>query len=405
MSVTARLDPRHLFPMKTMNDTLNEVARDVRADTSGKRRPSASNMQRLKDCPGSWAAQEGLADEPSFDSERGTRVHAALAKQDENRRIDESQCDDAEEIEIAERLAKKEALLVERWAIGLEGLADMEFSHMPSVSGQAENVFRECRMWLEQDGVKRFSGQADAIFLAGTHTLIIDYKTGWGEVEESPSNLQLRALAVLAYATWGACTITVAIITPNGDPQMCRYTAADLERSEKEILAIIAAAEAPDAPRIPSEDACRYCRAKGTAHCPESLAVLPAVIQAGEGEIVDVRQMVRLWEIGKVAMQIIKANEARLKALPLEVLQAEGVTLKPGNKVRQIKDAGAAWVAALPIIPKADFLRCMEVGISDLEKAHKSATGLKGNAAADDFAARFGHLITTTQNSPSLVRA
>ena len=117
------------------------------------------------------------------------------------------------------------------------------------------------------------SGTVD-IQIYGTDVLeIVDYKDGMGAVQaEGNAQLELYAVGALANADepypWKRVRMT--IIQPKmvlrGQPQITSH-----EVDISEILAIVdrlviegAAVDAPDAPLVPGESQCKFCKAKGS---------------------------------------------------------------------------------------------------------------------------------------------
>lgn len=199
--------------------------------------PSASGLERIALCPGSWRLESLCPrDEGGEDAASGTRIHAFLAGED----IELSD----DELNLAKKCVNQAALLIQ---------PDFEKSV-------------EQRLWYRNaEGERLFSGQSDVIARKDDVALVIDYKTGRGEVSASSENLQLRGLAVLVKhnCPW-VQRVSVAIIQPlaRKEPVVCEYGLEELEQAEKQILSILEDARKSDAPLVPSESACKYCRAK-----------------------------------------------------------------------------------------------------------------------------------------------
>jgi hypothetical protein len=205
--------------------------------------PSASGIERLALCPGSFRLEQGQPDTASAESESGTRIHAWLAGEWNGTLSDD-------EMEIAVMCQSLSVRVTEQWEA------------MHGINGDA-GFMVETRLWLLNRGNQVMSGQADRIALMPPHGLVLDFKTGRGEVQDPRENLQLRALAVLAAETCELETVTVAIIQPlaTSEPALCRYDHAALEVARREILSILSIARNPDAPLIPGDRQCKYCRA------------------------------------------------------------------------------------------------------------------------------------------------
>ncbi len=138
------------------------------------------------------------------------------------------------------------------------------------IDGNQTQLFREKRLWLER-GKYKHSGKPDCVVISGRRALLIDFKCGRNEIEESPSNLQLRDLAVLIAAYYNVGEVTVCIIQPlvSAKPALCVYTIADIVRAKDEMWARIIASHAPDAKRTPGAGQCQYCRAAHWGKCAE----------------------------------------------------------------------------------------------------------------------------------------
>ncbi|NBW16548.1 MAG: DUF2800 domain-containing protein [Caulobacteraceae bacterium] len=215
--------------------------------------PSASNAHRYAACPGSHRACIGLPDTTSEDAARGDRIHAWLEGM-ANGTIPPPLAG-PEEQDVAERcLWQSEKLIAQH--VGLE-----------------RDRLVESRIW---DPSRTWSGKADLVVIDNRNTaLVIDYKTGRGDVEEAVGNLQLRALAALVAIHYMVDVVTVAIVQPlAGPPSVCRYEAWDLLKAAAEIDEIMGKANATNQPRNPGPW-CQYCRAAGTDRCPESQRNLP----------------------------------------------------------------------------------------------------------------------------------
>ena len=204
---------------------------------------SAAEADRL--CPGRFLAQRGLPEAPSALSGRGDRIHAALAAQTPDGLSVEEQgvYQDCQRMELA--------------------MAEEMFgAELPQ-----SKLFREQRYWVRLQENRSHSGQADLVRRLGPRAIIVDYKTGFLEVAESPTNEQLRDLAVLVRGGLpGVTDIAVAIIQPtiSKKPSVCLYTSPDIDRAEREMFARILASHNPLSPRVAGEVQCNkhYCRAK-----------------------------------------------------------------------------------------------------------------------------------------------
>lgn len=134
-------------------------------------------------------------------------------------------------------------------------------------------VYREQRIWVKfmvKGKIYEHSGEPDVVYCSGAKALILDYKTGTGEVEDASSNLQLRDLACLFRGDQMAKKQIVvecgtAIIQPlsTQSPVVCAYKEPDLDRAAREMMERVVRSNDPQSPRVPGDHQCRFCRATG----------------------------------------------------------------------------------------------------------------------------------------------
>lgn len=131
-------------------------------------------------------------------------------------------------------------------------------------------------------------GTGDAVILRDDAVEIRDLKYGKGKRVRAKDNRQLRiyALGALRLAEslgYEPKTVTVGIHQPrieDPDPEASeyRYTVGELLAFGEEVRVAAAATEPVDAPLVPGEEQCRWCRAKAT--CPAIADVVVAGVPA-----------------------------------------------------------------------------------------------------------------------------
>lgn len=347
--------------------------------------PSASSMERYLLCPGSYAAERGLPDTTSADSETGNRIHAALAGETVTPPLTD---DEERTMEACRRQAD-----------------DLITEIIPN----NDAIHEEKRLWFGN----QWSGKpdvvaVDCIFAEG---LVIDYKTGRGEVAKADGNMQLRALAVLVADEHKLERVTVAVVQPlAGPPSVCLYSAGDLKVAQKEIAGIIDSIHKTNAPRIPSTKACQYCKAKGTERCPESIAVVEAlpleISRDGNTLVITPGQMSELLEKLPMVEGIIESIRAKAKRM----LQADpnavpGWTLKPGAERETITDPTTVFNRASAAgVNSEAFMACVSVTKTKLKDAVKAATQDKGKALDARMESILAGCTETKQAAPSLAK-
>ena len=349
--------------------------------------PSASSMERYMLCPGSYAAEQGQPDETSEDAEIGNRIHAALAGET-----------------VTPPLTDDEERTMEACKAQANALLDAIVPHR-------DEMQIERRYWWGQ----QWSGKPDvvAIDTLQGHALVLDYKTGRGEVASAEGNMQLRALAVLVAVKHQLHKVMVAIVQPlAGAASVCVYTPKDLSRATQEALAILTAIHQPDAPRRPSAKACRYCKAKAT--CPEAreasvalpLANIPegttasAIAATLTGETLG-----EFLKRAEFATKVIEAcrDEAKRRLEAGEVVL--GWQLKPGSVRETITDPAKVFTRFAELGGTQDkFLPCVSVTKGKLKDALKATTGAKGKALDEQLGAMLDGCTESKPTSLSLTR-
>lgn len=346
--------------------------------------PSASGFERLYLCRGSWNLEKDLPPERQTDDAYiGNLIHDALAK-DNYSKLDDDDKD------MAERCERQRAALAKAMGFDEENITPIY----------------EQRLWLMDDKLKPvLSGQFDYVLIQGERALLVDYKTGRGDVPESASNWQLRVGAVLLRDHFNVTSVTVAIVQPwvSSTPDVCEYGEEDLEKSRALIFEIVAESRRTDAPRTPSLEACKYCRAK--AVCPEAqgnvmaMAAVPSDIIAR----MDGDRLAVLLDKKPLVQKILDAIEAEAKRRLMEdSTSVHGWRLKVGAERRTITNAQAAFQRAG--IPAEKFADCCTVKIAQLESAFAEARGIKKKDAKAALAEALGDVIEVKQSAPTLER-
>jgi Protein of unknown function (DUF2800) len=225
---------------------------------------TASNLFRRALCPGSARLEAGLPDEESEQSREGTLLHDYAAHPEYDRAMLKPNQRDL--LELADTLTKT---AIDRVETGIGEL------------GKPVHDYKE-----RYYGTEVISGTPDRVLYYPETILVIDRKFGYGIVERADLNLQLRVYAVLTWVS-NYKDVYVAIVQPRASYDeritIARYTSEDVEDARQQILSILTAAQSPDAPLVPGEEQCRYCKAKLT--CPafrEAIQRAPALMSVDD---------------------------------------------------------------------------------------------------------------------------
>jgi hypothetical protein len=352
-----------------------------------KNKPSASSMERYALCPGSWAAEQGIPDSTTDDAATGNRIHAWLAGETVEPPLT------ADETSVVEKCRWQEDLL------------------LSTVLPHRDEMIREQRYWMGD----AWSGKPDLVAIDSImgEALVIDHKTGRGDVTPAEGNLQLRALAVLVNEKHGLTKITVAIIQPlAGAPSVCEYSHDDLIKACAEIGSIIDRINAPNAPRVPSAEACKYCKAK--PYCVEAReqAVSLPVTAMPTGTTPDAiaatltsQTLAEFLERADFASRVIDACKAEAKRRLESGDVVPGWTLKPGSERETITDATTVYNRASALGVNADaFMPCVLITKGKLKDALKTATGDKGKALEARMDSLLAGCVEVKQSAATLTR-
>lgn len=310
--------------------------------------PSASGLQRIIACPGSWLAEQACPElEESEAAAAGTRLHKHLE--------DGSVPEDADEREAVE------------WCREME----MGLAHELCPTELPLQVVREQRLW---DDCQRFSGQADVVYLSEAAALVMDYKFGRIAVESAELNAQLYALALLVFDNYSAVQVVYAgILQPyvsRQRPQVMRIAREDVPQLRSYLYGQLSNALVPGAKLCPGEAQCRYCRA--AASCPAlALQVREAsAVELTRWEQWSLEDRRKAWDAARLAKKYVEAIERKVRADLEAGVELPGLELAPGKAAFTVNDVGGAFATlnAMLDISGEEFVRCCKVGISELDK-------------------------------------
>ena len=360
--------------------------------------PSASHMERIMLCPGSWRAQQGLADEPREDAVVGRRVHQWLAG-------------------VRLGLSDEEQAMADACRGQQERLSRRLWGEDGAGGGTVE--YAERRFWLHDDGLAAaMSGQVDYAAVRGRRALIVDFKTGHGRVTPGVRNPQLMALAVmLAEAHADLEEITGAIVQPavSPTPRCGVFDAPALAQSRALILEALETARRPDAPCQPGERQCQYCRAK--ARCAaaermvETLALVPtqglaAAAHEAPAEPVTNERLAGWLDRCGAAEDVIAALRAEARRRIEAGQRVPGWRLVPGVlRERVVNVPGLVSRLAAQGVSQEAFLATCAVTKIALKALLKEKTGTKGMALEAALDAVLDGLTEAKPTAPQLAWA
>ena len=229
---------------------------------------SASGSQRWILCGGSRKAEEGLPDIKTKYADEGILAH-----------------------EIAAALLSKED--ISNYDITSEMLENVEL-YVEYVDNLVDKTIYYPSIYIEQKAdfshvVPYNTGTADAIIISVNTLHIIDFKYGMDQVS-AYENSQLLLYAIGIYNGLKNKDIIKEIVLHIVQPRINNYdkwslSIGQLSYWEGYIKAKAEIALNDNAPRIPSENACKWCKAKTT--CPALYDFTKDVIDSSKQEIDD----------------------------------------------------------------------------------------------------------------------
>lgn len=275
-------------------------------------RLSASQAERFMSCPGSFRMEASLPDEPINDAAAlGTKLH-----------------------EIAERILSGEVI-----APGAEEDEHvfMAQSYADYVNELASGSLKKLIEVNLDDGLKslhpELGGTADAVLVDGDHLHVIDAKFGRNPVD-AVGNKQLLTYALGAMRQLGVnddISCTLHIFQPKVGVSKWTVSGAEVRAHGEMLKKAADLAMSDNAPIVPSDSACKWCRAR--SQC--TARAINVLQQAGEKF-----GLADLGAVLPVAQRMVKwFNEAEERALQALVhgAQVPGFKLVEGSSRRRWK--------------------------------------------------------------------
>lgn len=361
--------------------------------------PSASGIERLISCRGSFQAEQGMPElPPQAVTQDGTDIHEALETGD-------TEGMDEPEAKIVERLQHLERSALDDW-MAANFIESMPLRHA------------EERLWIRNRSNLELlaSAKLDVFYVYENHCLIIDAKSGFKKATASDRNWQLLTQAIAVRHEFPHVTnfrVAIAASRLSSSLDIAEYTSVDIDAGEKELNHAIWLAKQPNPSRTPGSW-CQYCRANG--HCPQAAAFSSIVLTDRSTGIVNFtklgileavqrmtpQQMASVYIKSKVATLIFASVADRLKTLPVAQLEALGLGMKPGAERRSVEQNKPAFEILLKELSSDELGDCLTLGVAKVQKALVKKKSIKEPAAKALVSELLGTLLITKQNAQSL---
>jgi hypothetical protein len=273
---------------------------------------------------------------------------------------------------------------------------------------------RERRFWITFDEL-RHSGQVDLVHRCGLRALIIDYKSLMGDTQESPKNLQLRDLAVLARENLIVDTVGVCIIQPfvTHSPDLCLYDRQSLILARGQMCERINHSNAMGAKRTPSEVACKFCLAAKLGKCVEyqqwaGQIAPPAIMAALDVPIAQwsPETRARAMDAVKQAYKLLENIEQNVReGLAQDPAFCPGWELAPGRNMETITEPETVFQRFISLGGKSEnFMRCVKIIKGNLAVALANVNAETGKRLSGALAELIKGCTEKTVSAPILRR-
>jgi len=316
-----------------------------------------SSLERCWLCPASARLSEGLQDISGENAcrDEGILMHEALATGD------------------ASALTPEQREAVE-WAL----------DYIASIIPEGAEVSKEKKLRLVGPGLSILTeGTPDfyAVSIADSKAWLIDYKCGYNEVEEPANNWQLAACAAMIMQRYAIDKVNAQIVYPRFKKVSQPHTFTDYDSIVHMIEAAVKNCEAENAPCVPGEKQCKYCKAGQHGKCPAQKAQFESEIVKAETAVntislddltndemskfyldfkAKIDALVKFWESVKTRIRYRIDKDGSCGVL----------TIGKGAVVREVKDIQEAFRLMEPYLTREEFLGCASVSASKLEKAY-----------------------------------
>jgi len=368
---------------------------------------SASSVGRRKLCPGSAKAEKEAIEVADEQAQKYSDKGVLLHYHDEHPEVSREDLTEGE----------RQVLELNKWL--RDKFMAMQLAQLGIPADARHSVFAQREFFLcGDDGLPiepLVPGHPDWIYYYAEHKIafIFDSKFGRIEVPAAECNDQLRTYAVQFsdeyFCAKVYCAITQPWVAAPNNFHAVEYDETNLPFFKKELIDIINGTLSEDAPRRPSIEACRYCKAK--IDCPESIKETTelAVLKISD---ITIPELEELGEQMERAQAVILAWERRMKYVAEtrpDLLKK--YHLKPGAIKRVIPDAKKAYTLLMDAgglladdteQAGAEFASCCKVSPHELEVLVARNRKITGKDAKAKLKMALGDQMQEKQNQPSL---
>ncbi len=361
-------------------------------------RKSPSGFHRLMTCPGSFLLEQQFEPSTSEYAEEGTLAHE-VCETKLNAYITPTP---KRTVTAALNKLKKR----EHWSNEMLGHADtyVDFIKTTALSmSETPHIVVEKRVDIGR-WVEGCQGIADCIMIGGEELHICDYKYGKGVPVSAENNPQLQLYALGAYDAYSMLypikRVCMSIIQPRLSDEASTWCISidELLAFGETAKAAAELADREDAPFHPSDDACRFCRARQTCraradHNVKMAFQEPAVVGV-PGALLSLDEIGKYLSWGTDVAKWVEDLKAYALTQSLAGHTVAGWKAVEGRGSREFSDADKAFEQLISCaVPEPMLYERRPLTLAQIEKV----VGKK------EFEEMVGDLVVKKPGKPALV--
>lgn len=194
---------------------------------------------------------------------------------------------------------------------------------------------------------------------------IVDWKFGRAEPSEASITLQLACYALGLHEQLPHFEKVVCIAYYPRLERKYVVEITDFEKTRAQVEAVVQRCEMPDAPLVPGQEQCRYCRA--LHDCPAVESSLQ-VVHAKESLPASPREMARRLEFGALAEKWYERQKEVAKQLIADGMDVPGYALITRRGNLYVADPQRAYEAVSQVVTPEEMLSVVDVKINKLRE-------------------------------------
>lgn len=301
---------------------------------------SPSRLEQIRLCPGSWLMQQGLPEHESEYAKEGQLLHEAVA------------------------LGKLDGLNSEQ-----KGLVEKSLSFLDEIDATHDviSLHHEEHVQIKETDSLLTEGTADVITENRDDTIcVIDWKFGWNPVNDVSSNIQLAAYAVGAMQKFGKSSCTCYVYQPRLKKKSS-YVFSNPQAIIQNIQTLIFMASCDSVMLLrPSEDACRYCRAR--LNCPAFRVKFQKLAAAkADYDLDNPNTLSELYGASRSVKSVISEIESKLKSVIEKNGSCGNWIIETTEGSRKINDLNALFDKLKDLVTPREFNSVCSVTMGKME--------------------------------------